>query len=570
MPPVYGGGDNAYSQNRYMTYPEGLSMQDRTDLYHQATQERYERDKAAYKVDLDRYNRPWEGTVDFSRNINGEPMAPAPPARRSLTQVNPGPNRGWKTEANPGGKMPDVRRYNEILPNGLIQENYADYNQMPALERPETQHNPAGPYSQHLRDKRAGQTYEHQDKTWLREGSRAEGGPVQAGGWNLRDAVPRVKGGRAEKEGAPPDTWAPGTGFRNTGGIKAAAGREAELVAAGAELGAPTSYAGGAGAPMPVEIVRGLKTTYTNPAPYSGGGYNPDPSRNTREFASPIQAQQAFNRGQLNMNLAAIGNLPPEAEGGARVAVNEKFGGYDPLKGPEMRLAGYLQEGVERVKAETYNKQPQLQAAADVINSDQAAKLFDQKLKAVYGEEATDDKGNIRYVLPPAIAHAASGYIPQSPAEVDAAIEKAKPAIETAKTVNMFTDPAKGDPARAGILKQYRAEQAAKGQPPDPVVEKYITSSPVGAHNADWFKTAYQRATPAAGPAMVPAPGAPPAIPARETGFVPSAIDNLTLLGKKLGHELGGGSYRPGRVGPAPAAPTLADVQRERIRNRGY
>ena len=79
---------------------------------------------------------------------------------------------------------------------------------------------------------------------------------------------------------------------------------------------------------MPVEVVRGGRTTYTNPAPDSpGGGYNPTPSRNTQEFASPLQAGQAWNRG---MRSEAVdegdrrGFTTPEA------TLDARYGGFRP------------------------------------------------------------------------------------------------------------------------------------------------------------------------------------------------------------------------------------------------
>ena len=104
----------------------------------------------------------------------------------------------------------------------------------------------------------------------------------------------RDSGGFREATPAAPE--APATrsfGFQSGAGPgeKMAAARAPELAGAGAALG-------GAGAPPPVEVVRGARTTFTNPAPDSpGGGYNPTAARNTQEFASPLQAGQAFNRG---------------------------------------------------------------------------------------------------------------------------------------------------------------------------------------------------------------------------------------------------------------------------------
>ena len=111
-------------------------------------------------------------------------------------------------------------------------------------------------------------------------------------------------GFRVPAPAAPTAPEAPATrsfGFQSGAGPgeKMAAARAPELAGAGAALGEPTSFRGGAGAPPPVEVVRGARTTFTNPAPDSpGGGYNPTAARNTQEFASPLQAGQAYNRGE--------------------------------------------------------------------------------------------------------------------------------------------------------------------------------------------------------------------------------------------------------------------------------
>ena len=85
------------------------------------------------------------------------------------------------------------------------------------------------------------------------------------------------------------------------GGAPAPGGGVADLRAAeaarnGAELGEPTSFRGGAGAPAPVGMIRGMRQTYATEA----GGPN------LTEFATPVQAQQAFNREQARV----AGNTP--------------------------------------------------------------------------------------------------------------------------------------------------------------------------------------------------------------------------------------------------------------------
>lgn len=158
-------------------------------------------------------------------------------------------------------------------------------------------------------------------------------------------------------------------------GGEAAAARAPELTGAGAALGEPTSFRGGAGAPMPVEVVRGFRTTYTNPAPDSpGGGYSPTPARNTQEFASPLQAQQAFNRGARSEAVAAgdaRGFTTPEA------TLDAQYGGFRPLG---------------QTAAETVGEQARLTRTADAKGPlyDSQSALVNQQL-ADLKQKAEDD-----------------------------------------------------------------------------------------------------------------------------------------------------------------------------------
>ena len=148
-------------------------------------------------------------------------------------------------------------------------------------------------------------------------------------------------------------------------------GRAASLVQAGNELGSPTSFNAGAGAPAPVEVVRGMRTTYTNPAPDSGegGGYNPTLSRNTREFASPVQAGQAFNRGELNQDLALAAKTPGVTPNVA--ALTEKYGEYVPPEGPKIAALGEQQ----RLTQAAENKRPDLMAKAEADRAAEATRV---------------------------------------------------------------------------------------------------------------------------------------------------------------------------------------------------
>ena len=162
-------------------------------------------------------------------------------------------------------------------------------------------------------------------------------------------------------------------------GERLAAARAPELAGAGGALGEPTSFRGGVGAPMPVEVVRGGRTTYTNPAPDSpGGGYNPTAARNTQEFASPLQAQQAWNRGMRSEAVAAgdrRGFTTPEA------TLDAQYGGF---RAPGQTLEEV--KGASHVEAAAaYNKNPASVAAANIAEQKQQ--------EAVKAKVGTDFEG---------------------------------------------------------------------------------------------------------------------------------------------------------------------------------
>ena len=209
----------------------------------------------------------------------------------------------------------------------------------------------------------------------------------------VRKAVPRARGGRVYAGGEPEvaTRQSPAVAGQSPG-ERAAAGRAPELAQAGAELGAPTSYAGGAGAPVPVEVVRGTRTTYTNPAPSNeGGGYNPTLSRNTREFASPIQAQQAFNRGELNQDLALAKrpgmtpNMP---------ALTEKYGAYVPPEGPKIEAVASADPTGERTYRLSQAKVQEATAAGEELGAAKAA--FHTNFVGEHGEPDSKNPGSFK------------------------------------------------------------------------------------------------------------------------------------------------------------------------------
>ena len=108
---------------------------------------------------------------------------------------------------------------------------------------------------------------------------------------------------------APADTGMRPVGFRNTGAIREQGERTAALAAGAASVGEPTSFRGGAGAPEPIAVMRGTATTFSP-------GRLPGHQFAEPEMATPLGAQQAWNRGMRGEAVAAGGKrgfTTPEA-----------------------------------------------------------------------------------------------------------------------------------------------------------------------------------------------------------------------------------------------------------------
>ena len=174
----------------------------------------------------------------------------------------------------------------------------------------------------------------------------------------------------------PADTGARSFGFRSGAANPATTPHETEAVAAGAALGEPTSFRGGAGAPPPVAIMRGMRTTFQNPAAEQpGGGYVQTPGSSPVEYATPVQAGQAWNQGMRNEAVAAgdrRGFTTPES------TLDTQYGGF---RAPGQTVAETTgQKHVEAMAA--YNRDPAKVAAAEIAKQKQ-----DQALKTKVGTD---------------------------------------------------------------------------------------------------------------------------------------------------------------------------------------
>ena len=153
------------------------------------------------------------------------------------------------------------------------------------------------------------------------------------------------------------DTGMRPVGFRNTGAIREQGERTAALAAGAASVGEPTSFRGGAGAPEPIAVMRGTATTFSP-------GRLPGHQFAEPEMATPLGAQQAWNRGMRGEAVAAgdkRGFTTPEA------TLDTQYGGFRAPGQTTAEIAA-TKEGPGKT-AEGVGKGQYFTAAADVTKA---------------------------------------------------------------------------------------------------------------------------------------------------------------------------------------------------------
>lgn len=262
---------------------------------------------------------------------------------------------------------------------------------------------------------------------------------------NLRlAAADRANAARTEaanlRQAVPPNTGERSFGFRSganrPGGV---AERHYNLAAAaGSELGAPTSFVGGEGAPTPIGVIRGMTQTFATDA----GG--PQLS----EYATPLRAKQAFNR-------------------------NEGEGEYEPSEGPKLRLAASLEtKNIDKL------------AASQGIEEGRAQKAFRNRLLSEFGVN-DPEKG---LVLPGYLEKLALRHTPTTMAQVDTSFQRFAPEAATEKQLDLFNNPATREQARVQALTNYRRKA---GPNADPAEEGRIKTAPITRENLKGFMDIY-------------------------------------------------------------------------------
>lgn len=164
--------------------------------------------------------------------------------------------------------------------------------------------------------------------------------------------------------GVSDSVWQPGSGFRNTGAFRERALQTAQLGAQAAEVGEPTSFRAGAGAPEPIAIMRGGATTFSP-------GRLPGQQFAQPEMATPLEAGQAWNRGVRGEAVAAgdrRGFTTPEA------TLDTQYGGF---RAPGQTLEEA--KGAHQIAASAaLTKRPDLVAAAKIAEEKQAQIVKDK------------------------------------------------------------------------------------------------------------------------------------------------------------------------------------------------
>jgi hypothetical protein len=223
------------------------------------------------------------------------------------------------------------------------------------------------------------------------------------------------------------------------------------------------------------------------------------------EYRTTLQAQQAYNRRQLNLANVAARGLPegdlPDQRGPALQEAARLYGGYEPPAGPTNRQLAALDQ-----------KSPEKKAIAEEVTAGAFNKLLKERLVKEYGVDTIVNGVNTR-ILPPEIDRLGLGHRPTSAEHVDEILKTIKPEAETGKHLDLFNNPATRDTARVQMLNGYRADRKAQGLPMDPATETFIKTAPATRENVQWFQQNYKPtgAPGGATPGVAPAAGNLPA-----------------------------------------------------------
>jgi hypothetical protein len=242
------------------------------------------------------------------------------------------------------------------------------------------------------------------------------------------------------------------TKYRPVGGWRtpAGGGEAVNVVANSAELGAPTSYDGGTGAPEPITVMRGMRQTY---APLRQAGQQFIEG----EFATPTMARQAFNR--------AAGT-----------------GEYVPPEGPRLQAA---------------DKNPDRKAAADMVTRAEFGKVLNERVLKDYGVKAKGEDGKDTWMVPPEIQRLTLGHRPGSQEEVESILQQIKPEADKAKSITLYND--LKNPETLGLR-----NRAASLYPNDPKMQEFIKTAPIDQNNLTWFQGQFAKVPQAAPPSGAP------------------------------------------------------------------
>jgi hypothetical protein len=191
---------------------------------------------------------------------------------------------------------------------------------------------------------------------------------------------------------------------------------------------------------------------------------------NLTEFATPVQAQQAFNREQAR----EAGNTPEAVK---------QYGEFVPTGGT-LEAQKHTNKLLE-IAAQ--GKSQEVAAGTALRQQQQGQQYLNQMLLSEYGVEDPKTKEK---VLPDYVQKAALSLLPEikDMGGVQQLMEKIRPALEQGKQIDVFNNPATRGNTRSSILANYQADMQAQGKAADPNVVRWITSEPVTPANLAWFQ----------------------------------------------------------------------------------
>jgi hypothetical protein len=290
----------------------------------------------------------------------------------------------------------------------------------------------------------------------------------------------------------------------------------AEAALQGAGLGEGTSFKGGAGAPEPISVIRGIRQTYASEA----GGPN------LTEFATPVQATQAYNREQQRL-----------AGGPTNEAAVKQYGSFVP--------AGGAMEQLKAEAASAANKRPVLSAMASRLT---AQTYTDSLRHDLISQGLGVDVGEGKKALPPEVEsmiQAHSRFLKDEPS-YQQVLGKIIPAAQLHQEISGYNDKTSGGAIRKQIL------DANPDLKNDKAFQTRVKEEIVTPKNVDWWRQQINKVKAQPGAPATPAGGSSTGIGIMGSVAPPEASPTTTQVGPY--------QWNTGVSGPVPDISALRRI----------